>query len=110
MGQRKPPVAISTPKPKPETQIEKTPKSLVRRKLSFKEQRELETLPQKIEKLELEQEELYALMADITFYQKDPKEVSQKKSWLETIESELLRSYERWENLEEAGEEEGGLG
>jgi len=76
-----------------------------KRKLSYKEERELETLPAKIEKLEIEQEKIYALLADISFYQRDPKEVVSTKARLESIEEELSRNYERWELLEESQEE-----
>jgi len=82
-----------------------TKEKLTKRKLSFKEERELETLPAKIEKLEIEQEKIYALLADISFYQRDPKEVAQTKARLESIEDELFRNYERWELLEGSKEE-----
>ena len=52
---------------------QKPVKPLTLRKLSFKEERELESLPLKIEKLETEQEEIFALLADINFYQRDPR-------------------------------------
>ncbi len=77
-------------------------KIIVPRKLSFKEERELETLPVKIEKLETEQEELYTLLADVNFYQKGPTEIAKAKAKLEKIEDELLRMYQRWEYLEES--------
>jgi len=40
------------------------------RKLSFKEQQELETLPQRIEKLDAEQQQLIMTMADPAFYRR----------------------------------------
>lgn len=79
-------------------------KPIVVRKLSYKEQRELELLPQQIQKLEAEQENLYARLADISFYQKDPKEVAQAQTRADEISEELLKLYERWEYLEASQE------
>jgi ATP-binding cassette subfamily F protein uup len=78
--------------------------AVVRRKLSFKEQKELEAFPAKIEKLESEQEKLAAMLADISFYQKDPKDIEQATARSEALVDELLQAYERWEYLEESKE------
>ena len=78
---------------------------LTLRKLSFKEERELEGLPLKIEKLEAEQEEIFALLADINFYQKDPKEIARVNSRSEALAQELLEAYQRWEYLEASKKE-----
>jgi len=78
---------------------------LTLRKLSFKEERELEGLPLKIEKLESEQEEIFALLADINFYQRDPKEVERVNARSETLAQELLEAYQRWEYLEASQKE-----
>jgi ATP-binding cassette subfamily F protein uup len=75
-------------------------KPRVPRKLSYKEERELEILPGKIEKLELEQAELYTLLADVAFYQRDPKEITRTEAQSEALEAEILVAYERWELLE----------
>jgi len=73
-------------------------------KLSFKEKRELESLPKAIEGLEAEQEDIYARLGDVTFCQKDPREVSRMKGRLPEIEKELLAVYQRWEALEKRAE------
>ncbi|MEM9695106.1 MAG: ATP-binding cassette domain-containing protein, partial [Myxococcota bacterium] len=70
------------------------------RKLSFKEKRELESLPQTIEALEAEQSTLHAKMADPGFYKGGPEEVATATARLASIETELARAYERWEALE----------
>ena len=75
-------------------------KPLTLRKLSFKEERELESLPLKIEKLEAEQEEIFTLLADINFYQRDPKEIARVNARSEALAQELLEAYQRWEYLE----------
>ena len=84
---------------------QKPVKQLSLRKLSFKEERELEGLPLKIEKLEAEQEEIFALLADINFYQKDTKEIVRVNSRSESIAQELLEVYQRWEFLEASKKE-----
>ena len=95
---------VKDPKAKPQItsalEKQKPIKPLNLRKLSFKEERELESLPVKIEKLEVEQEEIFALLADINFYQKDPKEITRVNERSESLAQELLESYQRWEYLE----------
>ena len=80
-------------------------KPLNLRKLSFKEERELEGLPLRIEKLEDEQEEIFSLLADINFYHKDPQEVARVNARSETLAQELLEAYQRWEFLEASKKE-----
>jgi len=70
------------------------------RKLSFKEQRELQTLPKRIEEIENRQKELHALMADPSFYQKPREEIAAATDELEQLEEELLEKFDRWESLE----------
>jgi ATP-binding cassette subfamily F protein uup len=70
------------------------------RKLGYKEQRELENLPQHIESLEAEQQKLYQMMANPEFYQNDSEEIAKAKARLESLEHELETAYQRWETLE----------
>ena len=70
------------------------------RKLGYKEQLELEELPQHIEALEAEQEQLHVQMADPAFYQQDGEAIAAAKSRLGVVEAELAERYERWEALE----------
>ncbi|MCR4320688.1 MAG: ATP-binding cassette domain-containing protein [Candidatus Brocadiaceae bacterium] len=70
------------------------------RKLSFKEQRELEALPQRIEILETEQHQLYQTMSDPMFYQKGKDEIANVKDRVSSLECELAEAYQRWETLE----------
>lgn len=69
-------------------------------KLSGEEKSELAKLPGKIEKLEAEQEKLYAMMADPAFYQKNPDEISKITAQTDHLAQELAKLYERWEALE----------
>lgn len=71
----------------------------VPRKLSFKEKRELESLPALIENLDAEQETLHLQLADFVQCQQ-PGFVAQTKTRLSEIEAELKKSYARWEALE----------
>lgn len=75
-------------------------KSSTKRQLSFKEEKELKRLPSQIEKMEEEQEKLYALMADSAFYQKPPQEIVKVQDRAEAIVDDLMRAYQRWEELD----------
>lgn len=70
------------------------------RRLTYKEQRELETLPQRIEGLEAELGELHQTMADPAFYRQDPSQIVQIKARLQLLEQEIAGAYQRWEELE----------
>lgn len=70
------------------------------RKLSFKEERELEALPDMIAGLEEEQEKLHATLADPGFYKSAGAEIAAINSRLEALELELAEAYRRWEELE----------
>ena len=74
--------------------------STSKRKLSNKERRELDALPQLIEKLETEQATLHGLLADPEFYQSQTTQVSITTERLEAIEQALIDAYARWEALE----------
>jgi len=69
-------------------------------KLSYKDQRELAQLPERIEALETEQSELQTLAADPAFYQREAAEVAQTMERLKALEQELEAVYLRWEELE----------
>jgi ATP-binding cassette subfamily F protein uup len=72
------------------------------RKLSGKEQKELETLPAKIEAMEQEQAQLTAKLADPAFYKKEPQKFAEATSKLATLEQEHATALARWEELEAA--------
>ncbi|MDE2049222.1 MAG: ATP-binding cassette domain-containing protein, partial [Betaproteobacteria bacterium] len=69
------------------------------RKLSYKEQRELDALPARIDALELEQKALSAQLADSTLYKSAPQRVAELQQRYAQIEAELLQCLERWELL-----------
>jgi ATP-binding cassette subfamily F protein uup len=70
------------------------------KKLGYKEKRELEELPKKIEKLEAELAQIHEEMANPAFYQRDRAEIARVNARLAEIEDELARYYVRWEALE----------
>ena len=70
------------------------------RKLSYKEQLELDRLPRQIETLEAEQAALYQDMADPLFYQRNREDIAKAKERLKTLENELETAFSRWEVLE----------
>ena len=69
-------------------------------KLGYMQQRELTELPHKIDALESEQKELYAIMSDPLFYKKEKNEIARVKANLERVEKEIEAAYFRWEGLE----------
>lgn len=85
-------------------QYKEEKKARQKRKLSFKETKELEALPAQIEALETEQRELYAKMADPDFV-RIKENIVAAKARLAEVEQEIARAYERWEQLEAVGED-----
>jgi ATP-binding cassette subfamily F protein uup len=69
------------------------------RKLSFKEQRELDGLPDLIAKLEAEQKEVSELLADGSLYAIDNARALKLATRSAQIDDELLTALERWETL-----------
>jgi ABC transport system ATP-binding/permease protein len=69
-------------------------------KLSYKEARELEELPRRLQALEREQEELARRLADPAIYQDRTVDVKALNVRLEAIDGELTLLLARWEKLE----------
>ena len=69
-------------------------------RLSFKEKRELEALPDRIAGLEAEQAALQARLGDPSLYQQAPQEVAALKARLDAVEGEIEDALLRWEALE----------
>ena len=81
------------------TKREKQPKE--KSKLSFKETRELEDLPQKIEEMEQAKSELLELLNSPDFYKTNhPAQVMAVHTKLEIMEADLTVAYTRWNELE----------
>jgi ATP-binding cassette subfamily F protein uup len=74
--------------------------SVATRKLSFKEHRELETVPKRIEALEAEQNRLQAAAASTGFYKDPADQIARTLDRIAEIERELLDAYARWDELD----------
>lgn len=86
-GTQSAPAAASAPASKP-------------KKLSFKEQRELEQLPQQIADLETEQAAISARLADPDLYRKEPGEVQRLNERYAEIDDALMTALQRWEEID----------
>jgi ATP-binding cassette subfamily F protein uup len=73
-----------------------------RAKLGYKEQRELEALPARIDALEAEQQQLHQRLASPELYTREPQRVRDLQARHEAIEVELMEALERWEALSSA--------
>ena len=89
--------SVSTPPRAVAAPVEKTK---VSSKLSYKDTRELEELPKRIEALEREQSDIAAHLADGAIFRNDVKRAKQLQTRSEEIEVELLATMARWEELE----------
>ncbi|WGE91664.1 ABC transporter ATP-binding protein [Actinobacillus genomosp. 1] len=69
-------------------------------KLSYKDQRELDELPAKMEALEAEMESLQAEVNSADFFSKDPSYTQAQLQKLADAEMALEAAFERWEALE----------
>ena len=75
------------------------PAPVAKRKLSYKEQRELEQLPTQIAALETEQAEIQKALADGSLYATDNARAVQLQLRDGEIEEALMTALERWELL-----------
>lgn len=90
----------STP---PKVTVTPAEKAKASGKLSYKDARELEELPKRIEVLEREQSEIATHLADGSIYRNDAKRAKQLQTRSEEIEAEVLAAMTRWEALEKLG-------
>jgi ATP-binding cassette subfamily F protein uup len=103
LRQRAPTSAERAPPPQkavvaaPKTEIKKIAAG---KKLSYKDQRELEQLPAHIEKLEQEQAQLQATLADPELYRRDAAAFKTLGVHVKEVETDLAQAYARWEQLE----------
>jgi ATP-binding cassette subfamily F protein uup len=69
-------------------------------RLGYKDQRELASLPQEIEALEIEQAALLARMSSAEYQQSSGEVMRADSARAGTIEQEMARKFARWEQLE----------
>ncbi|GAB1409192.1 ATP-binding cassette domain-containing protein [Desulfovibrionales bacterium] len=97
-------------RPRPEPEVPVMPKAAPRPKaakplkLTYKEERELEALPGRIEAVEARIAEIQAEMSEPDFYTNDHTVVAAHATHLEELEAELDTLLERWSELEELRE------
>lgn len=76
------------------------PKRERMRTLTFKEKKEIDTLPGLIESMEAERAGLYEILADPDFYRQDGSRIPAVKARMAELDKEIPAAYERWELLE----------
>ena len=86
--------AAATAPAKPVAQAQK------KKKLSYKDQRELEAMPALIESLEQRQQELEQTMAEPDFYQREHGQVQDVIARLAAVQQEMEAAFERWAELD----------
>ena len=79
-----------------------SPPAAARRRLSYREARELEELPARIETLEARVASLTAQLGEPGFYQRDGSAITAHNAALAAAQAELDAAYARWESLEAA--------
>ena len=77
-----------------------TKASSASKKLSYKDQRELDTLPQEIENLETQIAELSEQISQPDFYRGDRNDIAETETRLSELQQQLSHCYDRWESLE----------
>lgn len=74
--------------------------SVTKRKLSYKEQRELESFPERIEALEQERQELEEQIHRSEFYRQEKEVITRALARLDRLCQELDEAYARWGQLD----------
>jgi ATP-binding cassette subfamily F protein uup len=72
------------------------------RKLSYKDQRELDAMPKTIQHLETEQAQLTDAIGDPELFRRSPADAAAALQRLQAVEKELEAAFSRWEALESA--------
>jgi ATP-binding cassette subfamily F protein uup len=95
-------VAPASRPPSPATPPAAAPDT-AKRKRSFKEQRELESLPALIESIETELASLHAVMAEAGYFRQPGDVLARDQARLHDLQSRLTGAFARWETLEAGG-------
>ena len=91
--------ATEAPKPAAPASVAPTP-TAAKKKLSYKDQRELDALPATIERLETDISARTAAMQDPAFYKQDAAAQQAANAALAQLQAELDAAYSRWEALD----------
>jgi ATP-binding cassette subfamily F protein uup len=88
-----------TAEPSPAKKSHSRPRPPANR-MSYKEERELEALPDRIHELEAEKERVCQALLDPGLYRTANRDVAGLNARLQALEGDLATAYERWEYLE----------
>jgi ATP-binding cassette subfamily F protein uup len=84
-----------------EKKLEKRPaQAAPKSRLSYKENRELAELPEKMQAMESEQQDITTRLADTTLYRDHPEQLKPLQARFAELEEKLLAALQRWEALE----------
>ncbi len=97
---QRPPEPSQAPGTDKKARYKEERKAKQKKKLSFREKREIEELPARIEELETEQAALHADMAAPEFYRQPPEDIAAATQRVKDVADEISSTYERWEYLE----------
>jgi ATP-binding cassette subfamily F protein uup len=92
--------AQSTAREKPAAAPSAPAGRLGRPRLSYKEQRELDQLPEAIQRLEQEQSQLQTFLNDADYFKRSPSDAASALQRLSELTAELEAAYSRWDSLE----------
>ncbi|RPI23631.1 MAG: ATP-binding cassette domain-containing protein [Acidobacteria bacterium] len=99
LRQRPPEASVETP-----ASVREEPRrprlESTKKKLTYKEQRQLEQLPSLIEQLEEEQRSLNQCFSDPQFYRSETEAIQSKLSRFEEVQKELMEAYALWNDLD----------
>jgi ATP-binding cassette subfamily F protein uup len=95
-------VAAKTPSPRPAPLPARGSAAAKTRKLSYKDQRELDAMPAAIQLLEAEQAELTAAIGDPELFRREPAAANAAVQRLQSVQQQLDAAFARWEALESA--------
>jgi ATP-binding cassette subfamily F protein uup len=91
--------AVEQPKVAAPVVVISKPKS-TSKKLSYKDQHELDQLPEQIEGLEIQIGEITKLISQPDFYKSERTEIEKTEQQLADVQQQLNQSYKRWEELD----------
>ena len=95
-------VAAKTPSPRSAQPPAPGSAAVKTRKLSYKDQRELDAMPAAIQRLEVEQAGLVTAIGDPELFRRDPAAANAAVQRLQSVQQELEAAFARWEELESA--------
>jgi ATP-binding cassette subfamily F protein uup len=93
-------VALPDAAPRAPAAMTPPPAAPKSKRLSYNEQRELQQLPEKIQRLEAEQAQLTALISDPAVFERSKDESNRALQRLQALAAELESAYVRWDTLE----------